>query len=530
MTLAAPHLLCAAEIEFVANGVPKDIQTEGREWTENDGHLSCSGTDNFLFAGKRLGSGDFVATFQLSIDQLAKSAASLVINDSHFGFVGSGGTMFTHGSIFGNKNLGDPVIEEGKPFRLVARRQGDQLSIEIDGTTVHSAVLKTRETVRLGLRPWRSTMHVARFTATGNLLDPPPPLPHVDVFVSGQGGYFSYRIPAIVRTLKGTLLAFCEGRKVSRSDTGNIDMLVSRSTDGGKTWSAPIVIWDDGENVCGNPCPVVDQQTGVIWMPMTWNLGSDHEGKIKEGTSQDVRHAYVTSSSDDGLTWTKPIKISDQVRKPHWRWYATGPGNAIQLTRGEHKGRLLIPANHSDHSDPAKHPYRSHIFWSDDHGASWTLGGVADDRTNEAAVVERADGSILLSMRSYHEKHNRAAAISRDGGATLGAVYLDDALQTPVCQASILRYSWPDANGGKSRILYSSPAGTGRTHLTVHLSYDEGKTWPVSKLIYEGGSAYSNLIALPNDRIGILYEKDGYKTISLVTFSLDWLEAGDTTE
>ena len=140
-------------------------------------------------------------------------------------------------------------------------------------------------------------------------------------------------------------------------------------------------------------------------------------------------------------------------------WYATGPGNAIQLTRGPYKGRLLIPANHSDHSDPELHPYRAHVFWSDDHGATWQFGGIAEPRTNESAVVERRDGSILLSMRSYHGHHNRASAVSTNGGAAFGPVRLDDALQTPVCQGNILRYRWPEEDDGKSRILFSSPAG-----------------------------------------------------------------------
>ena len=351
----------------------------------------------------------------------------------------------------------------------------------------------------------------------------PKPLPHTDVFVRGVDGYHTYRIPAIVVTRKGTLLAFCEGRKTGGGDAGNIDVLLRRSTDQGKSWSKPQVIWDDGGNTCGNPCPVVDLDTGVIWLPLTWNAGADREGQIMAGKSRDVRHVYVTHSRDDGLTWATPKRISDQARKPHWRWYATGPGNAIQLMRGPHQGRLLIPANHSDHSDPTKHPYRSHVFWSDDHGKTWELGGVHEDRTNESAVVELADGSILQSMRSYHGKHNRAMSVSRDGGRSWGEVYLDDALQTPVCQANVLRYSWP-GKSGRSRILYSSPAGSDRTHLTVRLSYDEGKTWPVSRLIYEYRSAYSNLVALPDDRIGVLYEKDGYARISLATFRLKWLE------
>lgn len=353
-----------------------------------------------------------------------------------------------------------------------------------------------------------------------------PPVALVDIFVSGRGDYHTYRIPAIVATRDGTLLAFCEGRKAGGGDAGNIDLLVARSEDHGRTWSKPAVVWDDGANTCGNPAPVVDQETGVVWLPMTWNLGSDHERDIMAGKSEDVRHVYVTSSSDDGRTWKKPLKISDSTRDSHWRWYATGPGNAIQLTRGPHAGRLLIPANHSDHSDPDKHPYRSHVFWSDDHGASWQLGGVHEDRTNESAVVELPDGSVLQTMRSYHGQGLRAAAKSRDGGATWGEVYLDDALETPVCQASMIRYSWSGdaAAENQSRILFSSPRGAERARLTVWVSNDEGQSWPFQRLIYEGRAAYSNLIALPDGEVGLLFERDNSRKISLATFPLAWLE------
>ena len=357
--------------------------------------------------------------------------------------------------------------------------------------------------------------------ASANRISLPP---QVDVFKSGEGGYHTYRIPAIVVTKKGTLLAFCEGRRSGRGDAGNIDMLVSRSVDGGRSWSGPRVIWDDADNTCGNPAPVVDQETGTIWLPMTWNLGSDHERDIMAGKSQQPRHVYITHSTDDGRTWATPKKISDSTRQDHWRWYATGPGNAIQLTRGAHKGRLLIPANHSDHSDDSKHPFRSHVFWSDDHGKTWQLGGVHEDKTNESAVVELADGSVLQAMRSYHGTNQRALAVSKDGGATWGKVRLAADLDTPVCQSNILRYSWPDGDGGKSRILFSSPRGKKRSAMTIWVSYDEGKTWPTSRLIHDGGSAYSNLVKLPDGLIGALFEKDGYKSISFAIMSLDWLE------
>lgn len=342
------------------------------------------------------------------------------------------------------------------------------------------------------------------------------------VFESGKEGYRNFRIPAIVRTKAGTLLAFCEGR--TGGDSGPIDLVLKRSFDNGKTWSPLQILWDDGENTCGNPCPVVDESTGTIWLLMTWNLGSDREKEIMEGKSQDVRHVYVTNSKDDGVTWANPTNISESTRQLDWRWYATGPGNGIQLTRGPNAGRLLIPANHSDH-DEGGHPYRSHVFYSDDHGESWKLGGIHQDKTNESAVVELADGSILQAMRSYHGKNLRAMSVSKDGGENWGEVYLDPALTTPVCQASIIRLNWPDESGSNlGRILFSSPLGTERKKMTIWMSEDEGKSWPKQRTIYEGAAGYSNLVKLDEKSVGLLYERDNSRTISFVHFGLEWLE------
>lgn len=368
----------------------------------------------------------------------------------------------------------------------------------------------------------RNTLFVYLLLAVNSAVTKADDVQFTDVFKSGEHGYHSFRIPAIVASKSGTLLAFCEGRKDSRSDSGNIDLVVCRSIDSGRTWGAPTVIWDDAENTCGNPAPVVDQATGTIWLPMTWNLGSDSEKMIKDATSHFPRRIFITSSTDDGVTWKEPKEISDVARLPHWRWYATGPGNGIQLTQGNNKGRLLIPANHSDHSDTSLHPYRSHVFWSDDHGHSWQLGAVQGDRTNESSVVELPNDGVLQVMRSYHGTNGRAMAYSSDNGKTFAPVYVDQVLDTPVCQSSAIRYSWE--NSGKSRILFSSPRGKSRLDLHVWVSYDEGKSWPVCRRVYRDGAAYSNLIRLPNDQVGVLFEKDGYKTITLASFSLDWLE------
>jgi sialidase-1 len=346
-----------------------------------------------------------------------------------------------------------------------------------------------------------------------------------DVFVAGTDGYHTYRIPVIIVTTNRTVLAFCEGRKNSRSDTGDIDLLVKRSTDGGKTWSAQQVIWSDAENTCGNPAPVVDQATGIIWLLMTWNLGTDHEKDIHARTSKASRRVFVTHSADDGKTWSKPDEISSAVKEHDWTWYATGPVNGIQLARGRHAGRLVIPCNHSAPREGGGSVSRSHIIYSDDHGITWELGGLEDERTNESTIVELSDGALLHNMRSYREKGLRAVATSFDGGLTWSGARDDATLIEPVCQASILRYSWPDG-GERSRILFSNPASLKRQSLTVRLSYDEGKTWPVGRTIHAGPAAYSCLAVLPDQRVGCLFEcgtKSPYEKIVLAALSMSWL-------
>ena len=176
---------------------------------------------------------------------------------------------------------------------------------------------------------------------------PPTRSEAVDLFVSGTDGYHTYRIPALIVTKRGTMLAFCEGRRNASHDTGEIDMLLKRSTNGGQDWSRQDVVWHDQSNTCGNPCSVVDQQTGVIWLFLNWNRGDDEENQIISRTSKDTRRVYLSRSEDDGQTWTPPKEITAAIKPADWNWYATGPGNGIQLRHGPHRGRLIIPCYHT---------------------------------------------------------------------------------------------------------------------------------------------------------------------------------------
>jgi sialidase-1 len=334
------------------------------------------------------------------------------------------------------------------------------------------------------------------------------------VFVAGKDGYHTYRIPSLIVSAKGTLLAFCEGRKNGRGDAGDIDLVLRRSSDGGKTWGPLQVVWDDGDNTCGNPCPVVDRKTGTIWLLMTHNLGSDTEASIIDGTSKGTRTVWVTHSTDDGATWAKPVEITRDVKDPEWTWYATGPGVGIQLA----SGRLVVPCDNKVKRTKAR---QSHVIYSDDGGKTWKLGGVVGPNCNECQVAERTDGSLLLNMRSYQASNRRLLATSADGGQTWTKPVEDRELIEPVCQASLVRLE-------KGRLLFSNPASTKRERLTVRLSADDGKTWTAAKVLHEGPAAYSCLAVLPSGDIGCLYErgdKNPYETITLARFPKAWLEA-----
>jgi sialidase-1 len=340
-------------------------------------------------------------------------------------------------------------------------------------------------------------------------------LQQTPLFTAGQEGYHTFRIPSLLVTPRGTWLAFCEGRKHGPGDSGDIDLVYKRSTDGGKTWSRLQVLWDDGPNTCGNPCPVVDRQSGTLWLLMTHNLGSDTETAIVTGKSRGTRTVWITSSSDEGQTWSRPREITAAVKKPEWSWYATGPGIGIQLRTG----RLLIPCDHKADGGKTR---RSHVIYSDDGGKTWHIGGIVGPDCNECQAAELSDGSILLNIRTYRPHHfRRLTARSTDGGKTFSEPVEDPTLVDPVCQGSMLAIP-----GRRGELLFANPASTRREHLTVRLSTDDGRTWSHSRRLHQGPAAYSCLAVASEDTYACLYEagrKHPYESLILARFSRSWL-------
>lgn len=338
------------------------------------------------------------------------------------------------------------------------------------------------------------------------------------IFISGEDGYHTFRIPSLIVTKQGTLLAFCEGRVSGRSDSGDIDLLMKRSSDNGESWSKTIVVWDDDDNTCGNPCPVVDQMSGEIFLLMTHNLGEDHESEIIKGTSKGSRTVWVCSSRDDGMSWSTPKNITSTTKKENWSWYATGPGVGIQKMLSPNKGRLLIPCDHKTLGDEIG--YYSHMIYSDDHGETWALGKATEDGVNECQVIERTDGSLLLNMRraANNPVKHRAISNSNDGGQTWSPLSYDESLLEPRCQASIVRYH-NALNKGMPWVLFSNPAAESRINMTVRLSRDDGVTWDSSLVLHDGPSAYSCLAALQDGTVGCLYERGERSAYEIITFA-----------
>ncbi len=368
---------------------------------------------------------------------------------------------------------------------------------------------------------WTLALVASSGVIAGHQRQPPVPEPrYTDVYRSNEGGYHTFRIPSVIATRNGTLLAFAEARRMGAADAGDIDLVVRRSRDGGASWSAIQIVGDNGPNTFGNPCPVLDAKTGVLWLLATQNLGTDREKDIIAGTSAASRTVWAMKTDDAGMTWSTPVEITASVKQADWTWYATGPGVGIQ-TRD---GRLVIPANHAEAGSGV---HRSHTFFSDDGGQRWQQGASSEAGTNESQVVELADGRLMLNMRNHPPKSDnvRMVATSDDRGRTWSAASPDRALIEPPAQASLLRLTTA-ANEDRNRLLFANPASAARERMMVRLSYDEGQTWPVARVLHAGPAAYSSLVVLPDRSIGLLFERgdrSAYEGIAFARFTLGWL-------
>ncbi len=354
------------------------------------------------------------------------------------------------------------------------------------------------------------------------------------VFRRGKGPYPVYRIPSLVSTKKGTLLAFAEGRR-SLSDHSRNDIVLRRSDDGGKSWGPPIRVLADKDAVFVNPCAVVLDSGRVLLMCQRFPVGYHSRAMGKRVKRLDPgiggKHAsktLLTYSDDEGRTWAPPRDVTKGTKRPKKiTSTASGPGIGIVLRKGPRPGRILVPTNEG-WFEGKTFCFNVYACFSDDGGLTWKYGKTAPNGSpgfgNEVQMVELSDGRVMLNSRSAGGARCRKIAFSADAGVTWSPLKDEKQLPDPHCMASIFRYSFGKKRGDKGILLYAGPGtGRGRELGTVRASFDDGRTWPVRKVIYRGGYAYSCLARLSDGSVGLLFEKDGYKEIAFARFGLDWL-------
>lgn len=361
-----------------------------------------------------------------------------------------------------------------------------------------------------------------------------PALEKVDLFIGGEDGYTAYRIPGMVVTPKGAVLAYCEARRTSSADWGDIEVLLRRSVDGGKTWDPPRKIAHKGapvprsrfshgrkyrsdtEQTVNNPAAVIEAATGRIYFLYCIEYGA----------------CFVMHSDDDGVSWSEPADITstfDQFR-PEFPWtvIATGPGHGIQLK----SGRLVMPVWLSSGAGGKHRPSVVSVIFSDDRGTSWRRGAIAIPNNeefvnpSETTAVELSDGTVMLNARNESKPNRRLIVTSPDGATSWSAPQFDEALLEPICLGSLLRLPTDSA---EDRLLFANPhslkrdangnviPGSGpRGNLSIKLSNDGGKTWPIMKTLEPGPSAYSDLASLPDGTVLCFYERGTKLTIARI--------------
>jgi sialidase-1 len=385
-----------------------------------------------------------------------------------------------------------------------------------------------------------------------------PFMEKADLFEAGKDDYALYRIPGIVVTAKDAVLAYCEARKDTKGDWGQIDVMLRRSTDGGKTWEPRRHIAHLGERIPKNPAALAqklaspdDQTTNNPVAIVDRQTGAVHFLYCVE-----YMRCFYMHSDDDGLTFSAPVEITATFEKfrPEYDWkvIATGPAHGIQLKNG----RLVVPVWLSTGTGGHAHrPSVTSVIHSDDHGRTWERGEIAVPNTgehvnpNETVAVQLSDGRVMLNVRSESKEHRRLITYSKDGATRWTKPFFHKQLAEPICMASIVRYSEQPA-ADKDIIVFANPHNLGRAdgkaapgvprdrrRLSIKLTCDEGKTWPVNKVLEPGYSAYSDLAVLPDGTILCLYERGrdadaaikrptSYAYLTLARFNLEWLMQG----
>ena len=364
------------------------------------------------------------------------------------------------------------------------------------------------------------------------------------LFEEQADGYTLYRIPGIVVTPKGTVLAYCEARKFSVADRGEIEILLRRSIDGGRTFNPPVQVAHLGPRLQRNPVLPPGKEKKDMGGPTEQTVNNpvaiaSRSGRVHLVYCVEYMRCFVIHSDDDGQTWSSPREMTlvlDSFRdRIQWQAIAMGPGHGIELSNG----RLVVPVWMSDYRMPSKTGKAAATIYSDDGGETWSAGALAIRGGGEANVVERSDGSVMLTARNGDPRNRRIVTFSSNGHSNWSVPRIVEELKEPGCMAGVTKHSINQ--DAPHRLLFSNVQTTQRKHsarrnLTIHLSPNDGISWPIQRTIEPGPSAYSDLAVLPDGTILCFYESGianpkikrkrdwAYANLSLARFNLAWIE------
>lgn len=347
-----------------------------------------------------------------------------------------------------------------------------------------------------------------------------PLFERTDLFASGEAGVHTYRIPALLQTKRGTLIAIVDARRDSARDLpARISLVMRRSFDKGHTWTPPRFVVQPPEGGVGDASLLLERETGRVWCFFSYGPPGIGFRTAKAGTrtGPTTFQIHAMHSGDDGQTWSEPQDLTPQIKDPAWEAAFVTSGTHMETT----KGRFLLPlvVRYAGNTVSARNAY------SDDRGKTWHVGQPLGAGTDESHAVELKDGTILQNFR---DSQTRLVGLSKDGGITVENLHHDPVLIEPGCNAGFAR----DTHSGKDALIFTNPASHVRQNMTVRLSFDSGQTWPQSRVLFAGRAAYSSTIALDDGTVAVLYES-GIATstdkITFARFNLEWVrQAADT--